>query len=167
MAHLPDDSNSVRMHIRGIMTDPASNMPVVILEHLEEKSTFLPIWIGLCEASSIALEMEKVKTPRPMTHDLVLSVVSALSCRVESVFIHTLSENVFYAAVIIRIGDGQTRELDSRPSDALAVALRADAPVYVGHDVLREAHTPDLTDDEDLKSLLEGLRPEDLGQYEM
>ena len=147
--------------------DPVSNMPVVILES-KDTEAYLPIWIGLFEANSIALQLEGVAMPRPLTHDLLKSLVEALGHVVETVVIHSLEENVFFAKLQIKCPDGSTVEVDSRPSDALALALRCGAPILVSRRVLEEARLTGLPDNEDvIRSILERLRPEDMGRWEM
>ncbi len=146
--------------------DPVSNMPVVILQQ-EANGPFLPIWIGVCEANSIALQIEGVTTPRPMTHDLIVSLMDSTQHTLEQVHIHTLRENVFYATLTLRRGDGTSVEIDSRPSDALAVALRTGAPIFVSAKVLSQAQATEGDSEEAMRAILERLRPEDLGEYEM
>lgn len=160
------DSVTVEMRIRALVVDPVSKMPVVILQRSDE-GVFLPIWIGVCEANAIALELEGVKTPRPMTHDLMISVISSAGFTVERVCIHTLRESVFLAAISILDRNGNAREVDARPSDAIALALRAKAPVFVSAQVLAEAQVEETSHEEALRQILERLRPEDLGEYEM
>ncbi len=156
----------VKMNIRALVMDPVSNMPVVILEQ-PEKNAFLPIWIGVCEANAIALVLEEVKTPRPMTHDLIRSLLDATGCSIDRVHIHTLADSVFLASIRLVGADGEIRDVDSRPSDALAVALRTSADVYVDPEVLAKAVVGEINKEEAVKTILEKLRPEDLGEYEM
>lgn len=154
------------MRIRALVMDPVSSMPVIILERTGG-GQLLPIWIGLCEANAIALRLEGVETPRPMTHDLIVSLLERLGQRLERVVVHTLSGNVFFAALHLASAGGERLEIDSRPSDAIAIAVRTGAPIFVTDAVLREAHAEAITDEETLRAILERLRPEDLGQYEM
>jgi uncharacterized protein len=160
------EAPAVQMHVRALVVDPVSKMPVVILQ-LPEQSIFLPIWIGVCEANAIALELEGVKTPRPMTHDLVGSVIATAGWSVDRICIHTLRDSVFLAAIELRDRFGEPIEIDSRPSDAIAIALRAKAPVFVTQQVLSEAKVEESTSEEAMRAILERLRPEDLGEYEM
>jgi bifunctional DNase/RNase len=146
--------------------DPVSKMPVVILQP-PDRSSFLPIWIGVCEANAIALQLEGVTTPRPMTHDLVRSLLEATGFSVRKVVIHSLSESVFLASIQIANGDGGVHAVDSRPSDALAIALRTGATVYVTPAVLEQAQVAESTEEDAMRAVLERLRPEDLGDYEM
>jgi len=146
--------------------DPASNSPVVILEN-DEGNAFLPIWIGVCEANSIALELEGVDTPRPMTHDLIQSMIETTGHAIDHIFIHTLDDSVFIASIQLRDTQAATHQVDSRPSDAIALALRAKADVLVDPSVLERAVMSEATVDETIRSILERMRPEDMGEYEM
>ncbi len=155
------------MTVRTLAVDPVSNMPVVILESPGGEG-YLPIWIGLFEANSIALQLEGITMPRPLTHDLLKSLVEKLGHTIERVVIHSLEENVFFAKLMVRRPDGSTVEVDSRPSDALAVALRCGATILVARTVLDQAQmTGTADDDEAIRAILERLRPEDLGRWEM
>lgn len=156
----------VKMNIRALVMDPVGNMPVVILEE-PEGHAFLPIWIGVCEANAIALVLEDVTTPRPMTHDLILALLDATGSSVDHVHIHSLTDSVFLASIRIVNANGEIRDVDSRPSDALAVALRASAEVFVDPDVLSRAVVAEASREDAVKTILEKLRPEDLGEYEM
>jgi bifunctional DNase/RNase len=154
------------MTVRGLVVDPVSNMPVVILQN-PDGNAFLPIWIGVCEANSIALHLEGVATPRPMTHDLVRTLIEATGFEIARIFIHTLSDSVFIASIFLRGANGEEREVDCRPSDAIAVALRTDAEVLVDSAVLEKAFVGEASTEETLKAILEQMRPEDMGEYEM
>jgi bifunctional DNase/RNase len=166
MSDIGDASSAVAMKVRGLVMDPASNSPVVILENADGNA-FLPIWIGVCEANSIALELEGVETPRPMTHDLIQSLLSTAGCVVEHIYIHTLDDSVFIASIQLRDATAATHQVDSRPSDAIALALRAKADVLVDPSVLERAILTESTVEETLLSILEKMRPEDMGEYEM
>jgi len=161
--------NAVRMEVKGLLVDPTSNLPIVLLRD-RESDLFLPIWIWGFEANAIAIHIEGVETPRPMTHDLLRTLLLDLDARVERVVITDLRDNTFYAEIHLLAGK---RELtvDSRPSDALALALRVEAPILVARSVLEKAQAIDLTErlsqDERLKKWLEEADPEDLGKYEM
>ena len=163
-------SAQLEVEIRGLILDPVSNTPIVILKKPDE-NLFLPIWIGVFEANAIALQLEGVATPRPMTHDLLRSVVSALAARVECVVVHSLVENTFHAKVLVRSDAGAVVEVDARPSDAIALALRCGAPIRVAESVFREAHALDFREGEDqesrIREWLESLTPEQLGKYKM
>lgn len=157
------------MEIKGLMLDPSSNAPIVILRDTESQ-LFLPIWIGIFEANAIALRMEGVETPRPMTHDLLRSTLEHLGAGVERVVICDLRENTFYALIhLLRKEERLT--VDARPSDAIALALRTDAPIYVLRSVLEKAKAIDLlstsADEERLKKWLEEMGPDDLPKYTM
>lgn len=159
----------VEVEIRGLILDPVSNTPIVILKKPNE-NVFLPIWIGLFEANAIALELEGVGTPRPMTHDLLRAIIQGLSARVVAVVVHALVENTFHAKVVLREPGGRDVEVDARPSDAIALALRCRAPIRVVEGVFRAAHTLDVSEEDQegrLREWLESLSPEQLGKYRM
>lgn len=166
MSDIADTSLPVLMKVRGLVMDPASNSPVVILEN-SESTAFLPIWIGVCEANSIALELESVETPRPMTHDLIQNLLVTAGCKIDHIYIHTLDDNVFIASIQLRDSSATTHQVDSRPSDAIALALRAKADVLVDASVLERAVIGESSTEETLRSILEKMRPEDMGEYEM
>ena len=149
--------------------DPVTNMPIVILKDVGG-NTVLPIWVGIYEANAIALEIEKVSTPRPMTHDLIKSLLLGLSTGVRKVVVSELKDDTFYALIWLE-RDGEMISVDSRPSDALALALRLDCPIFVDNEVLKSskvtASVSDKGTNEELKRWLEGLNDEDLGRYKM
>jgi bifunctional DNase/RNase len=156
------------MSIKGLMLDPVSNSPIVVLKDEQEKF-FLPIWVGIFEANAIALQLEKVSTPRPMTHDLLRNFISELDARVARVVINDLRDSTFFAQIRVITSD-RTLEIDARPSDALALALRVEAPIFVAQTVLDQAQTisPDGDDQEEkLKKWFDQLGPEDMGKYKM
>jgi uncharacterized protein len=159
----------IEMKIRGLMVDPSTNAPIVILKDVQGE-TVLPIWVGLYEANAIALEVEKASTPRPMTHDLLKNLVQGLNATVQRVVVTELKNDTFYAVLWLE-QDGESVTIDCRPSDALALALRADCPIFVDEDVLRVAKViPNPTDQatqEELRRWLENLNDEDLGRYKM
>ena len=158
----------VKMEIKGLLMDPVSNMPVVILRDLE-KGHFLPIWVGIFEANAIALEMEKVSTPRPMTHDLLKNLLAELDTRVERIVINDLRENTFFARIHLSRG-GDSLSVDSRPSDAIALALRSQAEIFVEEEVLEKSRNLRADSDQDpdrLKKWLEEASPDELGKYRM
>src|SRR6202022_3228195 len=127
----------VEMKIRGLMMDPVTNMPIVILKDVNGTAV-LPIWVGIYEANAIALEIEKVTTPRPMTHDLLKNLLLGLETHVHRIVVNDLRDDTFYAVIWLE-KDGQAISVDSRPSDALALALRVDCPIYVEDDVLKSS----------------------------
>ena len=159
----------VEMKIRGLMMDPVTNMPIVILKDVNG-NTVLPIWVGVYEANAIALEIEKVSTPRPMTHDLIKNLLMGLNTAVKKVVVSDLREETYFALIWME-QDGETISVDSRPSDALALALRLDCPIYVEEQVLKTSKvtttTAEKVTNEELKKWLEGLNDEDLGRYKM
>lgn len=159
----------VEMKIRGLMMDPVTNMPIVILKD-SVGSAVLPIWVGIYEANAIALEIEKVTTPRPMTHDLLRNLLLGLEAHVNKVVVSDLRDDTFYALIWLE-RDGQTMTIDSRPSDALALALRVDCPIYVEDEVLKNSKvvgaTSDKVNNEELSKWLENLNDDDIGRYKM
>lgn len=159
----------VEMKIRGLMMDPMTNMPIVVLKDLSGDSV-LPIWVGIYEANAIALEIEKVTTPRPMTHDLIKILLMGLDCTIKKVVVSELKEDTFYALIWLE-RDGKLISVDSRPSDALALALRHDCPIYVEEKVLQSsrnsANVSEKVNNEELRKWLENLNDEDLGRYKM
>jgi bifunctional DNase/RNase len=159
----------VEMRIRGLMMDPVTNMPIVILKDVGG-STILPIWVGIYEANAIALEIEKVTTPRPMTHDLIKNLLMGLNTEVRKVVVNDLREDTFYALIWLE-RDGQTISIDSRPSDALALALRLDCPIFVEDAVLKTSKqvgsVSEKINTEDIRKWLENLPDEDMGRYKM
>lgn len=159
----------IRMEIKGLVLDPNTKAPIVILRD-DRGEILLPIWIGVFEANAIALRLENVETPRPMTHDLLQSALETLGGKVEKVVISDLRDNTFYAR--IHVGrSGDTLEIDARPSDAIALALRSAAPIFVLQPVLEQAQAVNLvqeaTDEEKLRKWLEEMDPEELGKYKM
>lgn len=157
------------MKIRGLMMDPVTNMPIVILKDVGTE-TVLPIWVGIYEANAIALEIEKVTTPRPMTHDLIKNVLVGLEANVHKVVVTELREDTFYAVIWVE-REGHVISIDSRPSDALALALRVDCPIYVEDEVLKNSkqatNISDRVTSDELRKWLDGLNDEDLGRYKM
>src|ERR1700751_3893134 len=159
----------VEMKIRGLMMDPVTNMPIVILKDVTGDSV-LPIWVGVYEANAIALEIEKVATPRPMTHDLIKNLLVGLNTSVQKVVVSELKEETYYALIWLE-ANGQSISVDSRPSDALALALRLDCPIFVDDLVLKTSkqasNASDRLSADELRKWLEGLNDEDLGKYKM
>ena len=159
----------VEMKIRGLMMDPVTNLPIVILRDVNG-SMVLPIWVGVYEANAIALEIEKVSTPRPMTHDLIKSLLLGLNTGVRKVVVSELKDDTFYALIWLE-REGRLMSVDSRPSDALALALRHDCPIFVDDKVLQtskhSANVSEKVNNEELRKWLEGLNDEDLGRYKM
>jgi bifunctional DNase/RNase len=155
--------------IKGLIMDPLTNSPIVILQSME-KNTLLPIWVGIFEANAIALQIERIDTPRPLTHDLIKNILLQLDASVDKIVVTDLQENTFYAVIHLRL-NGDAITIDSRPSDAIALALRTDAPIYVTEEVIKNSRNISLEkenlDSEDIKKWLEGLNPEDLGKYKM
>lgn len=159
----------VEMKIRGLTMDPVTQMPIVVLKDVNG-NTVLPIWVGIFEANAIALEIEKVSTPRPMTHDLLKTVLMGLDTGVKKVVVSELRDDTFYALIWLE-RDGQLISVDSRPSDALALALRLDCPIYVEDAVLKSSKLTNTVNEkvqsDELRKWLENLNDEDLGRYKM
>jgi bifunctional DNase/RNase len=159
----------IEMTIKGLMVDPITNMPIIILRDAAGERV-LPIWVGIFEANAIALQIENIATPRPMTHDLLRNVIQDLKAAVEKIVVCDLKENTFYALIYLRIGDNLVA-IDARPSDAIALAIRVRAPIFVEDGVMESARTidiaPDPGDSERLTKWLDSLDPEDLGKYKM
>lgn len=159
----------VEMKIRGLTMDPVTQMPIVVLKDVNG-NTVLPIWVGIFEANAIALEIEKVSTPRPMTHDLLKTVLMGLEAGVKKVVVSDLRDDTFYAVIWLE-KNGEMISVDSRPSDALALALRLDCPIYVDDAVLKSskmtATVNEKVQSEELRKWLENLGDEDLGRYKM
>lgn len=158
------------MKIRGLMMDPVTSMPIVILKDVGSNNV-LPIWVGIYEANAIALEIEKVSTPRPMTHDLIKTLLLGLDAGIRKVVVNELREDTFFALIWVE-RNGELISVDSRPSDALALALRLDCPIYVDDSVLKSAKSAanvsdKLSSNSELKRYLENLGDEDLGRYKM
>jgi bifunctional DNase/RNase len=159
----------IEMKIRGLMMDPLSNSPIVVLKDVSGEGV-LPIWVGIYEANAIALEIEKVTTPRPMTHDLIKNVLMGLEARVHKVVVSELRDDTFFAVIWME-REGRVVSVDSRPSDALALALRVDCPIFVEEGVLKNsklaAAVSDKSSNEEMRKWLEGLNDDDLGRYKM
>ena len=164
----------IEMKVSGLTMDPITNTPIVILKDMEEKKA-IPIWIGIFEASAIATEIEKIAFSRPMTHDLINEMLKVLKAEVLRVEIHDLRNNTFFANLQL-LREGEMIVVDARPSDAIAIALRAGAPIFVEEKVIEKSRNVDfgtkMSDldrlkKEKLAEFLENLSPEDFGKYKM
>lgn len=162
----------IEFKIKGLMMDPLTNSPIVVLQDTASE-TLLPIWVGIFEANAIALQIEKVDTPRPMTHDLIKGLLNHLNVRVTKIVVTELKDNTFYALIFLDMA-GKTITVDARPSDAIALALRTDSPIFVTDDVLSKSSSSSATtlstersSPEEIRQWLENLNPEDLGKYKM
>jgi len=160
----------VEMKIRGLMMDPVTNMPIVILKNVGSASV-LPIWVGIYEANAIALEIEKVSTPRPMTHDLIKTLLVGLDAGIQKVVVNELKDDTFFAVIWVQ-RNGELISVDARPSDALALALRLDCPIFVDDSVLKTSKLANSVSEkgatnQELRRLLENLGDEDFGRYKM
>jgi uncharacterized protein len=159
----------IEMTIKGLMVDPITNLPIVILKD-KQGERVLPIWVGIFEANAIALQIENIATPRPMTHDLLRNVIADLDGRVDRIVVSDLKDNTFYAVIHLTVR-GERVAIDSRPSDAIALALRTHSPILVEESVIDNAKTVDFTsdraDNDRLQKWLESLDPDELGKYKM
>jgi bifunctional DNase/RNase len=159
----------IEMTIKGLMVDPITNMPIIVLRD-EDGQRILPIWVGVFEANAIALQIENVQTPRPMTHDLLKNIIEDLAATVERIVVSELRENTFYARIHLHSPSGSVI-VDARPSDAIALALRTQAPIFVEEDVIQGARSvesaKDPMDVTRLRKWLEELSEGDLGKYKM
>jgi len=158
----------LEMKVRGLTLDPLSNMALVILRDLEDTKA-LPIWVGIPEANAIALELEQVPTPRPMTHDLIKNILEGIHASVIRIVVNDLRDSTFYATIFLSLRE-QEFCIDARPSDAIAIALRVKAPIYVALDVIERVGSIDVSaqniaeDAEGLKEWLDNIKPEDFGK---
>lgn len=164
------DTGLVEVRIRGLMMDPATNMPIIVLKDVGSDSV-MPIWVGFFEVKAISDEIEKAASLRPMTHDLTRNIIQNLNARLERVVITELKDDTFLAVLFLMHGE-EPVTIDARPSDAIALALRADCPIYVSENVLQAARlnasgSPEGPSAEQLRGWLEGLNDEDLGRYKM
>jgi uncharacterized protein len=162
----------IEFKIKGLMMDPLTNSPIVVLQDTTSE-TLLPIWVGIFEANAIALQIEKVDTPRPMTHDLIKGLLNQLQAQVTKIVVTELRDNTFYALIFLDVA-GKTITVDSRPSDAIALALRTDSPIYVTDEVISKSASTssttlsaDRSTPEEIRQWLENLNPDDLGKYKM
>jgi len=167
------DDEKVKMKVTGLTIDPFTSMPIIILKDMDEKCA-LKIWIGLIEASAIATELEHIKLSRPMTHDLLKNILETTGISVVRVEVHDLADNTFYARIWLKRGNEEF-VLDSRPSDAIAMALRTSSPIFVSRRVIEKSRKIDLSQESSTEEqrrqkwteILENLSPEDFGKYKM
>ena len=159
----------IEMIIKSLMFDPVTNLPIIILRD-RDGHHMLPIWMGVFEANAIALQIENVASPRPMTHDLLKNVIEDLNANIKKIVVHDLKDNTFYALLYLEV-NGETVAIDARPSDAIALALRASAPIFIDKKVIENAKqmdfVPDKKDSEQLQQWLANLTPEEFGKYKM
>lgn len=159
----------VEMTIKGLMVDPVTSTPIVILKERDAERV-LPIWVGVVEANAIALQIENIATSRPMTHDLLRNIITDMDGTVDRIVVSDLREHTFYAIIHIT-RHGERLAIDARPSDAIALALRTRAPILVEDAVFEHARTSDMTaeqaDPERLHAWLEDMDPETMGKYKM
>ena len=159
----------IEMKIKGLVVDPISKMPIVVLEDINSER-MLPIWIGIFEANAIALKIENISTPRPMTHDLIKTFLDEMDIDIKKIVVNDVRDNTFYALIHCN-HNGQSLVIDSRPSDAIALSLRTETPIFVEEDVVDKAHSlkydENLENSEKLRKWLEELKPEDFGKYKM
>ena len=160
----------IEMKVEGLTLDPLTNMPIIILKDLSRDKA-LPIWVGYFEANAIALEIEKINTPRPMTHDLLSSMISSLQAKVKHVLVNDLKDNTFFAVISV-VQNGSDMTIDSRPSDAIALALRTNSPIFVEEKVIEAAKSLDLPDPDKIRSAekqqwkdwITNIKPQDFGK---
>tara|TARA_B100000809_G_scaffold244517_1_gene270517 strand:+ start:1578 stop:2063 length:486 start_codon:yes stop_codon:yes gene_type:complete len=159
----------IEMIIKTLMFDPVTNLPIIILRD-KDGHHMLPIWMGLFEANAIAIQIENVASSRPMTHDLLKNVIEDLNADIKKIVVHDLKGNTFYALLYLEV-NGETVAVDARPSDAIALALRASAPIFIDKKVIENAKkmdlVPDRNDTEQLQQWLANLNPEEFGKYKM
>jgi uncharacterized protein len=159
----------IEMTVKGLIIDPITNMPIVILRD-KDGQRVLPIWVGGFEANAIAVQLENIATPRPMTHDLLKNVIHDLKADIQKIGVSDLKENTFYALIYLKV-NGEAVAVDARPSDAIALALRSRAPIFVEDKVIDHARSADIApekeDSERLQKWLENLDPDELGKYKM
>src|SRR5271163_3180909 len=169
VSHAKQTSDEVEMQIRGLMMDPVTNMPIIVLKDVGS-DLVLPIWVGIFEANAIALELEKTAMPRPMTHDLLQNMARGLNAEVRKVVVSELRDDTFYAVIWMDHG-GETVTMDARPSDAIALALRWDCPIYVNRTVLESSRQssagPQNIDSDEMRRWLENLNDDEMGRYKM
>ncbi len=159
----------IKMKIKGLMIDPINNMPMIILKDVEGNNV-LPIWVGVFEANAIALQIEKITTPRPMTHDLIKNILAKMNVKIDKIAITELKNNTYYGLIFLNV-NGREVTVDSRPSDAIALALRTNSPIYVEQAVIERAKSPEMGDEspdaEKIKKWFEKLKAEDISKYKM
>ncbi len=160
----------IEVRVRGWMMDPGTNMPIVVLKDVDSDAV-MPIWLGIFEANAIVAEMDKAVAPRPMTHDLLRNLIQHMNGQLERILITELRDDTFFAQLWIR-QDGELMTVDARPSDAIALAMRADCPIFVSEQVMELAKVgpqgnADGASSDQLRGWLEGLNDEDLGRYKM
>ena len=159
----------IEMIIKSLMFDPVTNLPIIILRD-RDGHHMLPIWMGVFEANAIALQIENVASARPSTHDLLKNVIEDLNADIKKIVEHDLKDNTFYALLYVEV-NGETVAIDARPSDAIALALRASAPIFIDKKVIENAKqidlVPDKKDSEQLQQWLANLTPEEFGKYKM
>jgi len=168
MAH---DNEMIEMKVEGLVFDPLTNTPIIILKDVSGERS-LPIWVGYPEATAIALQMETVATPRPMTHDLIKNILAEMNVNITHICVNDLKDNTFFAIITINTNGGVV-EVDSRPSDAIAVALRVKAPIFVASKVLENAKDFELNisqeqieDEDQFKKWLRDVKPSDFGRLD-
>lgn len=160
----------IEMQLGGLGFDPKNMSPIVLLKDNEERN-FLPIWIGMFEAAAIAMELQDFKPPRPMTHDLLMKIITDLNIKVERIIVNEIIDDTFYAAIELSKKDNEQEKIkvDARPSDAIAIAVRADAPIFVSEQVMMKAKMVNSEKDEEetkkFKDFIDNIKPEDFGQY--
>jgi uncharacterized protein len=153
----------IEVKIRGLMMDPSSGTPIIILKDVNSE-TMLPIWVGAFEANAIALEIEKISPQRPMTHDLLRNIILEMGASVERVIVTDLRDNTFFAVIVMKSRGGDSIMIDARPSDAIALALRADCPIYGNEEVIRASRNTVSGSEEESGSSAEDDWPDVIGE---
>ncbi len=153
----------VEVYLHTITLDPVSQMPIMVLKSKNEEDRILPIWIGVFEANSLVMNLQEVVPPRPMTYDLTKNIIESLGASVDKVVIEDIKDSTYYATIFLKTKAGQVIEIDSRPSDAVNIAVRFNAPIYVREEVMEKSKLENTEDieKEKLKEWLESIRPED------
>ncbi len=163
-----EEYKMIEVYVQGITLDPITNMPIVVLRS-KETNEVLPIWIGVFEANAIAMELECVERPRPMTHDLIKSLLQNLGAKVDYIVIHTLRDNTYFADIVLTV-DGNQIKIDARPSDAINIALRTKSPIFVEEEVIKasmgDVEEKTNLEEEEIKEWLESIKPEDFKRLE-
>lgn len=161
-------NNLVKMSLEGVRIEVPSQKPIILLKE-EDGNRYLPIWIGAFEASAIAMEISDIKTPRPMTHDLMTNILEILDCKIEKIEITQIKDNTFYAIIKMKNSDNEKLEIDSRPSDAIALAVRCDCEIYANEEVINSAGLEIQSIEEEVdkfKDFLDNVYPEDFKKEE-
>lgn len=161
-------SDRVQVEVKGLVVDPATNVPMVVLRQATGEGLVLPIWVGVFEANAIQLQLEGIETPRPMTHDLLRDILRVADMRLVGAIVTDMRDSTYYARLELQRADGALVSLDARPSDAVALALRTGAPIFLEPAVIEkaQAYDPGSDDPEKLREWFEGLDASQLGTFD-